>query len=58
MPNVQYRLVADDGSTVPNDGESLGEVQVRGPWITGSYYSPDGPLVEDEKFHGRVAAHR
>ncbi|MEU1963604.1 long-chain fatty acid--CoA ligase [Nocardia sp. NPDC019255] len=47
---VQARLVGDDG-VVPNDGESLGELEVRGPWITGSYYSPDGAAVDPEKFH-------
>ncbi|MGV9674921.1 long-chain fatty acid--CoA ligase [Nocardia sp. NPDC003482] len=48
--SVRARLVADDGSVVPNDGESLGELEVRGPWITGSYYSPDGPVVDPAKF--------
>ncbi|WP_194817275.1 long-chain fatty acid--CoA ligase [Nocardia sp. XZ_19_385] len=48
--NVQARLVGDDGSVVPNDGEALGEVEVRGPWITGSYYSPDGAMVDPDKF--------
>lgn len=48
--SVQARLVADDGSVVPNDGASLGELEVRGPWITGSYYSPDGAEVDPEKF--------
>ncbi|WP_405167330.1 long-chain fatty acid--CoA ligase [Nocardia sp. NBC_01499] len=47
---VQARLVADDGTVVPNDGEALGELEVRGPWITGSYYSPDGAEVDPDKF--------
>ncbi|MGW6334660.1 long-chain fatty acid--CoA ligase [Nocardia rhamnosiphila] len=47
---VQARLVGDDGNIVPNDGNSLGEVEVRGPWITGSYYSPDGVAVDPGKF--------
>ncbi|MEU1952138.1 long-chain fatty acid--CoA ligase [Nocardia rhamnosiphila] len=47
---VQARLVGDDGNVVPNDGNSLGEVEVRGPWITGSYYSPDGVAVDPGKF--------
>lgn len=47
---VRARLVGDDGAVLPNDGEALGEVEVRGPWITGSYYSPDGPVVDAEKF--------
>ncbi|UGT67875.1 long-chain fatty acid--CoA ligase [Nocardia gipuzkoensis] len=46
---VQARLVGDEG-VVANDGQSLGELQVRGPWITGSYYSPDGTVVDPEKF--------
>ncbi|WP_280401424.1 long-chain fatty acid--CoA ligase [Nocardia carnea] len=49
-PGVQARLVGDDGNVVPNDGESLGELEVRGPWITGSYYAPDGTAVDPGKF--------
>ncbi|RDI46238.1 long-chain fatty acid--CoA ligase [Nocardia mexicana] len=49
--SVQARLVGDDGSVQPNDGESLGELEVRGPWITGSYYSPQGSEVDPDKFH-------
>ncbi|QIS08850.1 long-chain fatty acid--CoA ligase [Nocardia arthritidis] len=47
---VQARLVADDGTVLPNDGEAWGELEVRGPWITASYYSPDGVPVDPEKF--------
>jgi fatty-acyl-CoA synthase len=35
---VQARIVDDDGNPLPHDGEAVGEVQVRGPWITGGYY--------------------
>ncbi len=35
---VEMRIVDDDGGVLPNDGEAVGEVEVRGPWITGSYY--------------------
>ncbi|MDQ1629477.1 MAG: hypothetical protein QOI54_3221 [Actinomycetota bacterium] len=44
---VQHRLVGPDGSFVPHDGTSVGELQVRGPWVTASYYHDDDP----EKFH-------
>jgi fatty-acyl-CoA synthase len=47
MCQVEGRLVADDGTVLPHDGESVGEVQVRGPWVTGSYYKDDDPA----KFH-------
>ena len=39
--SVQARLVDDAGEVVPNDGTSIGELEVRGPWITGSYYGVD-----------------
>ncbi len=35
---VEARIVDDEGAPLPNDGESVGELEVRGPWITGSYY--------------------
>ncbi|QDQ97289.1 long-chain fatty acid--CoA ligase [Tomitella fengzijianii] len=38
---VEARLVDDDGAIVPKDGESVGELEVRGPWIAGAYYGVD-----------------
>jgi fatty-acyl-CoA synthase len=35
---VEMRIVDDDGRVLPNDGDAVGEVEVRGPWIAGSYY--------------------
>jgi acyl-CoA synthetase (AMP-forming)/AMP-acid ligase II len=35
---VETRIVDDDGNVLPNDNEAVGEVEVRGPWITSSYY--------------------
>jgi fatty-acyl-CoA synthase len=48
---VRARLVGEDGAVVPNDGESLGEVEIRGPWIAAAYYSPDETVVGADKFH-------
>jgi len=47
---VRARIVADDGTVLPNDGKALGELEVRGAWITASYYSPDGTEVDADKF--------
>ena len=44
---VEGRLSGDGGALLPSDGEAVGEVEVRGPWITGSYYKDDDPA----KFH-------
>jgi fatty-acyl-CoA synthase len=35
---VEMRIVDDADLVLPNDGQAVGEVEVRGPWITGSYY--------------------
>ena len=47
VAGVEVRVVAEDGSIMPNDGQSVGEFEVRGPWITGSYYGDPTP----ERFH-------
>ena len=47
VAGVKMRVVAEDGSILPNDGESVGEFEVAGPWITGSYYQDDDP----HRFH-------
>jgi fatty-acyl-CoA synthase len=44
---VEARLVGDGGTVLPHDGKAVGEVEVRGPWVTGSYYGDDDP----GKFH-------
>ena len=46
IPGVELR-VCDGDRVLPWDGESVGEFEVRGPWITASYYDMDAP----EKFH-------
>ncbi len=38
MCGVETRIVDDEGAALPDDGVSVGELEVRGPWITGSYY--------------------
>ena len=38
MCGVEVRIVDDVGDPLPNDGKAVGELEVRGPWITGSYY--------------------
>jgi fatty-acyl-CoA synthase len=40
---VEGRLIGDGGAVLPHDGEAVGEVEVRGPWVTGSYYKDDDP---------------
>ena len=46
-PLVELRTRGDDGTDQPWDGHSVGEIQVRGPFITGSYYQVGSP---EDKF--------
>ncbi|PCR92786.1 long-chain fatty acid--CoA ligase [Natrinema ejinorense] len=42
VPGMQTRVVDDDGDEVPADGETMGELQVRSPWVTDHYHNrPD-----------------
>jgi fatty-acyl-CoA synthase len=46
--SVQARLVGHDGAPVPHDGHTSGELQLRGPWITGSYYEGAHPATPSD----------
>jgi len=46
--SVAARIVGPTGEVMPNDGESVGELEVRGPWVTNRYYGEDIP--DPEKF--------
>ncbi|RDD89591.1 long-chain fatty acid--CoA ligase [Streptomyces parvulus] len=49
---VEARLTGPGGERLPWDGESAGELEVRGNWIAGAYYNGPGtePLRPDDKF--------
>jgi fatty-acyl-CoA synthase len=40
---VELRIADEDGAELPWDDEAVGEIQVRGPWVTGSYYEDPAP---------------
>jgi len=45
---VEMRVAAEDGRILPADGQSVGEFEIRGPWVTGSYYKdPDRARFHD-----------
>jgi acyl-CoA synthetase (AMP-forming)/AMP-acid ligase II len=37
VPGLEQRVVDADGDEVPPDGKSMGELQLRGPWIASEY---------------------
>ena len=46
-PGVDMRILDDEGDEQPWDGKAVGEVQVRGPWITRGYH---GVPTDPDKF--------
>ena len=57
---VEARVMRQDGTEAPRDGASVGEIEVRGPWVAAAYYnlpeeankwSPDGWLRTGDMGH-------
>ena len=46
VAGVEMRITNDDGTVLARDGKTVGEFEIRGPWITGSYFGVEEP----EKF--------
>jgi fatty-acyl-CoA synthase len=38
LPTLQMRLMGDNGKPTPCDGQSVGEIQVKGPFVVRRYY--------------------
>src|SRR5207302_7418909 len=47
LPWVELRPVDGEGREVPWNGDSTGEIEVRGPWIAAGYFRDD---ADQEKF--------
>lgn len=46
-PGLELRITDEAGNVLPADGTTVGEIEVRGPWIASAYYEADAP----EKFN-------
>ncbi len=38
MPGLEVEVVDDNGKPVPHDNSTLGQIIIRGPWVTEKYY--------------------
>jgi fatty-acyl-CoA synthase len=43
VPGMEVRIVDDQGQALPEDGAAVGELQLRGPWVTGAYHRGGSP---------------
>jgi acyl-CoA synthetase (AMP-forming)/AMP-acid ligase II len=47
IPGLEVKIVNERFEALPSDGESMGELLIRGPWIISEYYNDPQPA----KFH-------
>ncbi len=40
-PGIELRVLDGEGNDVPWDGQTMGELVVRGPWVAASYYNDE-----------------
>jgi fatty-acyl-CoA synthase len=50
VPGLELKVVDDDGEEVEWNGEDFGELYVRGPWVTDSYF--ERPDANEADFEG------
>lgn len=48
MPGLELDIFDEEFNRLPHDGETVGEILVRGPWICSEYFNNPQP----DKFHG------
>jgi fatty-acyl-CoA synthase len=47
LSGLEARVVGDGDRVLPSDGATVGEIEIRGAWITAAYYKDEDP----SKFH-------
>lgn len=50
VPGIEVRIVDDGGQPLAEDGQQVGELQLRGPWVARGYHGiadAAGPLTSD-----------
>jgi fatty-acyl-CoA synthase len=47
---LEARIVGEDGRPLPWDGQSVGELECRGPWVAVGYWAADGSAAGADKF--------
>jgi fatty-acyl-CoA synthase len=43
VPGIELRITDESGAELPWDDTAVGEIEVRGPWVTAAYYRAEGP---------------
>ncbi|MEM8491933.1 MAG: long-chain-fatty-acid--CoA ligase [Pseudomonadota bacterium] len=48
VPGIEVRVVDTHGKRLPEDGSNIGELQLRGTWVTGSYLDTQSDAFTDD----------
>lgn len=48
VPGIEVRVVDDEDAPLPEDGKTVGELQLRGAWVTGAYLNVDSDAFTDD----------
>ena len=54
MPGLEIEIFDEQWNPLPHDGETVGELLIRGPWIASEYFNDPQP----EKFHDGLVSNR
>jgi fatty-acyl-CoA synthase len=45
---LELKVIAPDGTEVPRDGQTSGDLWVRGPWVSSGYFRYDQPVLDKD----------
>ncbi len=48
VPGIEVRVVDESRGQLPEDGQSVGELQLRGAWVTGCYLDTDSDAFTED----------
>ncbi len=52
VPGLEFKVVDDHGEEVPWNGDDFGELYIRDPWVTDSYFDPPTRTKRISRAHG------
>lgn len=48
VPGIEVRVVDESGACLPENGQSVGELQLRGAWVTGRYLNTESDAFTED----------
>jgi len=45
---LEIKVIDENGTPIPRDGMAFGDLWVRGPWVTASYFKDEGRVLDKE----------